>query len=281
MPALFAQALSSVDAELGACLAVTYWPGGDEEMERAGMEAADCVVVYGGADSVAAVRARTPGHVRFVGYGPKLSFGMVGRGALTPDTARETARLAALDASTFDQQGCVSPHLFYVEEGGAVSPRDWAALLADGMAAVEAELPRGTLAPRESAAIRQLRGEAEFAEAARSGTVLHASAEGTAWTVIYEADEAFAASCLNRVVRVKPVARLEDVPERVSHLSPLLQTVGLELGGESRPGLAAALAQAGATRICALGEMAWPPPTWHHDGQPPLGVLVRRCDVEG
>ena len=43
----------------------------------------------------------------------------------------------------------------------------------------------------------------------------------------------------------------------------------------------ASLAQAGATRICALGEMAWPPPTWHHDGQPPLGVLVRRCDVEG
>jgi hypothetical protein len=26
--------------------------------------------------------------------------------------------------------------------------------------------------------------------------------------------------------------------------------------------------------------MAWPPPWWHHDGHPPLGELLRWCDLE-
>jgi hypothetical protein len=277
---LFARGVAEVDAGLGACLAVTYWPGGDDEMERTALEAADAVVVYGGADAVSAVRERTPAGTRFLGYGPKISFGVVGRDALTRDAAADAARGAALDASTFDQQGCVSPHLFYVEEGGEVSPRGWAALLAREMEAVERELPRGTLAPRESSSIRQLRAVAEFAEAGGGGTDLHASREGTAWTVIHEPDSAFTASCLNRVVRVKPVASLDDVPALVERFGPYLQTVGVAASAEAARRLAAALAPVGVARVTTLGKMAWPPQTWHHDGRPPLRELVRWCDLE-
>jgi Acyl-CoA reductase (LuxC) len=280
LAALFARGIAEADAELGACLAVTYWPGGDEAMERAALDAADAVVVYGGAEAVAAIRARTPVAARFLGYGPKVSFGVVGRGALSADAAREAARGAALDASTFDQQGCVSPHLFYVEEGGAVSPEAWAGMLAKAMAAVEAELPRGTLAPGESSAIRQLRGEAEFAEAGGGGTRLHASGEGTAWTVVYDPRPDFTASCLNRVVRVKPVARLDEVARRVAPFAPVLQTVGVAAAPDEARALATALGRLGASRFTPLGRMAWPPPWWHHDGRPPLRDLVRWVDLE-
>ncbi|HWK90388.1 MAG TPA: acyl-CoA reductase, partial [Longimicrobium sp.] len=194
LSALFARGIAEADRELGECLAVTYWPGGDEAMERAALDAADAVVVYGGAEAVASIRARTPVTARFIGYGPRLSFGVVARSALTPEEARRAAAGAALDASTFDQQGCVSPHLFYVEQGGAVSPAEWARLLAGEMARVEAELPRGVLAPGESSAIRQLRAEAEFSEAGGSGTELHASPEGTGWTVVFDPRPDFGAS---------------------------------------------------------------------------------------
>jgi hypothetical protein len=281
LAALFARGIAEADAELGACLAVTYWAGGDEMMERAALEPADAVIVYGGAEAVAAIRARTPVTARFLGYGPKVSFGVVARGALADgDAAREAARGAALDASTFDQQGCVSPHLFYAEEGGAVSPEAWTGMLAEAMAATEAELPRGVLAPGESSAIRQLRGEAEFMEAGGGGLRLHASAEGTAWTVVYDPRPDFTASCLNRVVRVKPVARLDEVPALVERFAPVLQTVGVAGAPAETRALALALGRIGASRFAPLGRMAWPPPWWNHDGRPPLRDLVRWVDLE-
>ncbi|HYJ78511.1 MAG TPA: acyl-CoA reductase, partial [Longimicrobiaceae bacterium] len=279
LAALFARGLAEEDPGLGACLAVTYWPGGDEELERAALEEAGAVVVYGGAEALAAVRARTPAAARFLGYGPKLSFGVVGRDCLTEELAADAACAAALDAATFDQQGCVSPHLVYVEEGGDVEPAQWARLLAKEMEALERELPRGTLAPGESSAIRQLRAAAEFAEPA-GGAELHASREGTAWTVVFERDPTFEASCLNRVVRVKPVPALERIPGLVEPYGAVLQTVGVTASPAATTELALALGRLGASRIVPLGRMAWPPPHWHHDGRPPLRDLVRWCDLE-
>jgi hypothetical protein len=276
LPALFARGVAEEDAELGACLAVTYWSGGDEEMERAALEHADAVIVYGGREAVASIRAKTPPSARFLGYGPKLSFGVVGRERLAAGDAEATARAAALDASTFDQQGCVSPHLFYVEDGGEVDARAWAALLAREMEAVERDLPRGALSPGEASSIRQARGQAEFTP----GATLHAPRQGTAWTVIYEPDPAFEASCLNRLVRVKPVASLDEIPALVEPYAKVLQTVGVSASPEATAALAEALGRLGASRIAALGEMAWPPPWWHHDGSPPLASLLRWCDVE-
>jgi hypothetical protein len=278
LPALFARGVAEEDAGLGECLAVTYWPGGDQALETVALGTAEVAVVYGGAEAVAAVRAATPPETRVLVYGPKLSFGVVGREAL--DDAEGTARAAALDAATFDQQGCVSPHLFYVEEGGAVEPREWAKLLAAQMQAVERDFPRGTLSPSEASAIRQLRGEAEFAQLAGSGTELFASAQGTSWTVIYEPDSGFTPSCLNRVVRVKPVAGLEEVPPRVAGMGPLLQSVGVAASPERTGELAGELGRLGASRVAPLGRMAWPPSTWHHDGRPPLRDLLRWCDLE-
>jgi len=276
LPALFARAVAEEDAELGACLAVAYWPGDHVVLTRAALEPADVVVVYGGTEAVASVWAQAPAGARVLAYGPRLSFGVVARERLTADGAAEAARAAALDASTFDQQGCVSPHVFYVEEGGDVGPREWAGLLAREMEAVERELPRGPLAPEESSAIQQLRAHAEFSE----GAELHASGDGTAWTVVFEPDPAFEASCLNRVVRVKPVRDAAEVATLVAEHAHRLQTVGVSASPERAEELAMAFGRLGASRVTPLGKMAWPPPWWHHDGHPPLRDLVRWCDLE-
>jgi hypothetical protein len=280
LPALFAAAVDDADPELGACLAVTYWPGGNEQLEETALKASDAVVVYGGDDVIRAVRARTPLHARFLGYGNKVSFGMVGRDVLAGRRADSLVEDAARAVSLFDQQGCVSPHLFYVERGGAISPESWAQRLGHEMAEVERALPRGRVSQRESAAIRQLRGEAEFSALAGSGAALHASPDGTTWTVIHDPDPTFAASCLNRLVRVKPVDQLEEVGPLLRPVRGLLQTVGLAADEPRRTEIAAVLGRLGASRVVPLARMAWPPPAWHHDGRPPLRDLVRWCDIE-
>src|SRR5690606_10905872 len=254
---LFARGLAEVDAGLGACVAVSYWPGGDGVLERLALEAAEAVVVYGPRDAVEAVRARAPRTARFRGHSPGLSLAVVAREALTARDSAELAGRAALDVALFDQQRYHSPHVFYLEEGGEVSPADWAARLAEGLRGLERTLPRGAVAPGEAAAIRQIRVEAEAARLAGEGIVLHASGSGTAWTVIYDPDPAFVVSCRNRVVRVKPVEELDAVLPRLGPIAAELRSVGVAGPAERVEPLAGALARLGATRLCPIGEMAW------------------------
>lgn len=272
LAALFAQGIAEISPELGNCIAVAHWPGTDDALTGAALAHVNTVVVYGSAETVEAVRARTPPHGRFLGYGHRVSFGVVGREAANPDTARRAAR----DVALFDQQGCVSPHLFYVEEGGKIAPQAWARLLAEAMGDQEARLPRGAISAGEAAAVQQLRGAAEFAP----GAEVHASPDGTAWTVLWDPDPVFAASCLNRAVRVKPVRDIVEVPMLVHRVAPLLQSVGVAADPERSQRLADALGAGGASRVVPIGKMAWPPPEWHHDGRPPLADLVRWCDWE-
>jgi hypothetical protein len=278
LAALFARGLAEVDPELGAAVAVTYWPGGEREMDGVVIERAEAVVVYGGADAVRSVHARVGPGVRFLGYGHRVSFGVVSRERLSRRDAAGLAERAALDVATFDQQGCVSPHLFYAEAGGEVSPEAWSEMLAGAMERLEGELPRGRLSPGESSAIRQLRGEMEFAQLAGRGVTMHASAGGTGWTVIHETEPSFSPSCLNRTVRVKSIASIEEVAALVEPVGHLLQTVGIEADEARALPLAESLARLGASRLTRFGRMAWPPPTWLHDGRPPLGDLVRWTD---
>jgi hypothetical protein len=275
---LFAQALAEVDPELGRCIAVTYWPGGEEALEARALKRARAVVGYGGREAIASLRSRTPADVPFLGYGHKVSFAVVCREALIQGEGRELARRAALAVATFDQQGCVSPHLIYLEGDDPEPMRRWAQTLASEMAILEERMPRGTLAPGEAAAIRQLRGEVEFAQISGRGHQLLAPSAGTAWTVIFDPEAGFVPSCLNRVVRVKPVFSLEDVVDQARPVAGLLQTVGAE-GPEKRlTWLAGELGRLGASRIAPLSSMVWPAPWWHHDGRPPLADLLRWCD---
>jgi cytochrome c551/c552 len=280
LPVLFARTLAAVDSGLGECLAVTYWPGGSEDLEAVALEAADAVIVYGGAGVAEDVRRRAPAGRRVVVHGPRFSLGLVGRDALDARRAEETAAQAARAVAIFDQQGCVSPHLYYVEEGGETPPARFAERLAAHLARLQEDLPRGAISPAEAAAIQTARADAEARALAGADVQVYA-ARGTEFTVIYDPDPAFAPSPLNRVVRVKPLADLAAAVGLIRPLAHLIQTVGVAGAGGRLVGLAEALGRAGAPRITSLARMPWPPPTGHHDGQEPLRELVRWVDLEG
>ncbi len=279
LPVLYARALAECDPELAAALAVLYWPGGAGAVEAEVLARADLVVVYGGADTVEAMRARLPATTPLVAYAHRVGVALVGREALAGGRADQAARAAARAVAAFDQRGCVSPHLFWVEEGGAVTPAEWAARLASAMAAAERDLPAGPTPPEVASQVQQLRGTWELKQAAGGGARVFRPA-GVEWTVVYDPDPAFAPSCLGRFTWVKPVPDLDRVAGLLAGLRPFLQTAGLCGAGERAPSLVEQLGRAGVSRVTPLRRMAWPPAWWHHDGGDPLRALVRWVDWE-
>ena len=285
---LFAQLLAEVEPRWADCFAVVWWPSGDADplsTERTAFALADVVLAYGGNEALQAMQARVPVTTRFLPHGHKLSFGMVSASALSVHKGPGVARQAALDVVRYDQQGCYSPHVFYVQRGGPLSPQDFAHHLTNELAALQHKLPRRVLSLEEAAQVGAWREAHEFAalNAAEpdntSLTVLgHANALST--VVFSDRPLPLSAGPLNRNVLVVAVDTLDDVMPLIALQRDFLQTVGLAAAPEELLRLSQALGQAGVTRICALGAMTAPEAGWHHDGRFSLLDLVRMVDIE-
>jgi len=236
---------------------------------------AEAVIVFGADATIEEFRRRTQAGQIFVAHGHRVSFGVV------CDADAEAARAAARDASLFDQRGCQSPHLFYVQ-GGAARVLGWAAALAREMEIFNQTQPRAKLAPADAARIYTLREEWRFRATGAAGeAAVWTSAGSTDWTVIGDVrDSAFVASPADRVVFVKPLPEpLAALPAALGPARRHLGAVGFWPATVAHGRELAAL-DLPAARLCPIGRMQTPPLTWHQDGLPPLGALVRWVDLE-
>ena len=239
----------------------------DTELPGHWLAQADAVTVFGSDDTIEHFRSRVVASQRFVPHGHRFSFGIV-----FDDPQFESAQGAARDASLFDQQGCLSPHIFYVP---AAIAREYASRLAEAMEQFEKEVPRGPLTVAEQTEITALRGEFGFRAATDPQAGIWQSAGSTAWTVLLDPNSHFTASCLNRVVYVKPLPA--DLDSALLRARAHLSTVGIFPATQKN---AERVAACGASRICPIGRMQSPAITWHHDGRPVLAPLVRWIDFE-
>jgi hypothetical protein len=277
---LFARLLAEVHPPLADCLAVVWWKGGDDGPASALFAEADTVLAYGGNESLEQVRRRLPVTTRFLPYGHKLGFGMIGRAALDAQRAPATARLAAHDVVRYDQQGCYSPHMFYVERGGKVAPREFAQYLASELANLQRRFPRRTPALEDATAIANWRQSSELRSLSAEGAALIGDA-GAAWAVAYaDRPQTLAPTAANRNIQVVAVDSLDQVIPLVEQHRPFLQTAGLAAAPAELFRLAGLLGQAGVTRIAAIGAMTAPEAGWHHDGRFNLLDLVRIVEIE-
>jgi hypothetical protein len=284
-PALFVESLREVDAELADCVAVLDWRRDEAALTRAALADADAVMAYGDDETISALRALVPAGIKFLGYGHKVSLAVVAKEAMTEENLPRLAQAAAFDASVYDQQGCMSPHVFYVEEGGRLGPRKFAAALAEAMAAYQARVPQGKLSVEEAAQVAKLRGAYEFRSASDKSVGIWVSEAANSWLVIYEDEPMFTSSCLNRVVFVKPTDGYKRVLDSIQKISSHISTVGVASMDESprrarsrheehEVGFATELARLGVSRVCPIGQMQRPPLSCQHDGQPNLADLV-------
>jgi hypothetical protein len=277
---LFARLLADVEPRWADCFAVVWWQGGDDAVERFVFAEADVVLAYGGNTALRAMQDRMPVTTRFLPHGHKLSFGMVSKAALSVLRGQATARAAALDVARWDQQGCYSPQVFYVQRGGPVQPLEFAQLLASELAALAAKFTRRTLTLEEAASVASWREHHEFDSLRQAGHCVLGDAS-QAFTVVYaDTPQTLLPGPLNRCVLVVAVDALQDVMPLIEPQRAYLQTTGLAASPEELLALGEALGQAGVTRICALGAMTSPEAGWHHDGRFSLLDLVRMVDID-
>ena len=277
---LFARLLAQVHPPLADCLAVVWWKGGDADSARTLFAEADTVLAYGGNEAIAQVRAQVPVTTRFLGYGHKLGFGLVARSALDTQRAPATARLAAHDIVRYEQQGCYSPHQFYVQRGGRVSPREFAHYLAAELANLAQRFPRRALALEEAASVSGWRQSAEL-QALSGEDVEMLGAADAPWAVAYcDRARPLAPTAGARTILVCAVDVLEDVVPLVAPQARFLQTAGIACDPRELFAVAESLGRAGVTRVCALGAMTTPEAGWHHDGRFNLADLVRMVEIE-
>ena len=270
--ACFARALTAEEPALGRSLATTWWPAdGGEAAWDTWVKRAGKVVVYGGEEAVRGVRGRVPGDEDLVAYGPRLGVAV----ALPDASAGEAASALAADVCAYEQQGCVSPRLAYAVGS---DPLELGRRLAEALEEEVARLPRPQPDEATAVAIRSARAEAEFAGLA--GRDVHVlGGEGLAWTVVVGGEDPLLTLGLPRLVRVHGAAGVEELGRTLGPLEGRVQTVGYA-GREGLPALADLAARLGACRIAPLGEVAWPPADWLHDGRPQLLPLLRWTEWE-
>lgn len=232
------------------------------------LDQADAVVVFGDDETIAHFRARVRPGIPFQAHGHRVSLGIV-----FDDPDASSAPAAARDVSLYDQQGCLSPHDIYVDESCGLSARTYAARLAEAMEEFNRATPRRELTVGGNAAIADLRASYAFRAGSDTRVQIWCSEDSTDWTVIYEEDSWFATSPLNRVVFVKPLPA--DLPTALAPILPWLAAVGIFPATEAYANRVVSL---GGSIILPLGRMQFPPLTWHAEGLPNLGSLVRWVD---
>ena len=133
----------------------------------------------------------------------------------------------AEDVVAWDQLGCLSPHVIYVEAGGELSAEQFAEALAQELERREETEPRGEVPVEAAAAIASRRSFYEIRAAHSPDTRHWCSRNSTAWTVVYEADPRFQLSCLNRFIYVKGVKDLAEALQGADSVRGKVSTVGL------------------------------------------------------
>ena len=280
IPRLFAHSLREIEPKIACCIEIAEWEGGMIDFEEALFNAADCITVTGSDETIANIRQRIPISKKFISYGNKISFAYIAREMLSKFQVKNLVKLVTDDISAWNQLGCLSPHVIYVETGGAVSVEQFAEMLAEELKNRENTEPRGEITVFEASAITSRRAFYDVRAANLDTTKIWYCADSTAWTVVFENDPLFQPSCLNRFIYVKAVSDINTVIQNSVKIQGLVSTVGLAAPMSKAKEIVMKLAQWGVSRVCPLGSMQKPPLAWRHDGRLSLAELVNWTDWE-
>jgi len=275
--ALYAKSIEEVDPRLAYTIAVLPFESGNNVVKEFLFSKSDIVRATGGEQarrglSEVADKYKIP----IAGHWHKFSFITIAREYLD-ERASEIAELVSLDVSAWDQQGCFSPQEIFAETGGSVSPIEFAQLLAEEMETTSRALPKGS----NSGKMQVLDGYYQYFKKEMMGEPVKIFPSAThQWLVIYDgATTNFEPSPLFRVIRVKPVNDIMEIPKLVKPIGKFLQTVGVAIPKDRLIPFADAIGEAGATNIRTISSMtlqkAWEP--W--DGRFPLHELFEQDGI--
>ena len=155
-------------------------------------------------------------------------------------------------SALFEQQGCLSPHHVFVEDG------DGARLAILRGAGRRAGLARPTLPPAklfisDAAAIRRIRERARWRGIGAQEVELFEGAE-MAWTVVFDPSARFTISPGYRTVTVSTIRDADDLASRLAPVAGRLEAFAIAAPPPSRARFLDVLAGAGVTYVCDPGR---------------------------
>lgn len=270
---LFARSLHDIDPELASTIAILPFDSSNIPLQHCLFASSSLVRAIGSETARHALTQTAQTHkTPLAGHWHKFSCIAIARDYL-PAQIEELANLAALDVSAWDQQGCFSPQVIFLERHPTVTPRIFAQLLAKAMEHTSTVLPKGA----KTGKLQVLEG---YQEAVKR-RLLNVPVEifpspKHEWLVILdESTSPIDISPLFRSISIRPVDQLEDIHLLLKPLSHYLQTIGVAIPQSRLIPFADAITEAGATNIRALGTMTIQQPWEPWDGHFPLDELFQ------
>ncbi|MGB5524505.1 MAG: acyl-CoA reductase [Polyangiales bacterium] len=265
-PAMLRDALRRSHDNLGAALDVVAFPGGDVERETALVERAEAVSVYGSDETVAAMASRV-GPRSIIPHGHGVSVAYCGAEALGDPRRSNTIANLALDICAYDQRGCLSPQLVFVEAVTERSALDFAVCLAEeGLDPMNRTLPRGPLPASIGAEQAQWRGVAEV-----EGTLIRGASYGLA----IRSAQAIRWSPGYRNVTIVPVRSIDEAFDAIEPIGASLKCVGADPASISNVRARLDKRRPPRAYACSLGSMQTPAVDAPADGFPIWHELLR------
>lgn len=259
------------DHPVVASFSALYWRGGDEEIESALFRPQffDKLVAWGGEATIRnAVRYIGPGF-ELVSFDPKNSISLVGREAFeSEESLRAAAEAAAIDATLFNQDACVSARFQFVEGSEVDADRFADALLPELGKARRSASEHATPVPPE------MRDEIEALRAMSQFYRVVGRYDGTG--MVIRSDEPVDFQPTGKIVNVVPVPSFAAAAEFADVST---QTVGI-YPSQRKSEVRDSLAAAGVQRVVDLGSAGQMPPGFPHDGFLPLHRFVRWVNDE-
>jgi Acyl-CoA reductase (LuxC) len=240
------------DHPLTRHVSVGYWKGGDRDIEKRIYDSRNIekIVAWGGFASMHSIRDYLGPGIDLVALDPKLSASIIGRDAfVTADATADAARRAAADIGYFNQGGCVSARVLYVETGTDETGIARANRFGEQVYAELQKLPADLSSPHP-AFDRVLRDEIDGIRHAPAFRVFGGiGTEGA--VIVSQAEEVvdFSERLDCRVANIVPVTAVEDA---LNYLTIHTQTIGIYPDALKRQ-LRDMCALRGGQRIVSLG----------------------------
>jgi hypothetical protein len=253
---MFARSVAAASPAIGETLAVLPWHGGDTAIEDAVFRQSNAVCIMGSqvttkavGDRINALNQRENLTIKGCYHGGKHGLGLIAREHATPDVAK----LAAIDGIGYEGQLCFSPAFgHFVERGGPLSPEQFAGALAEEAGRLSKSIPQMP-AHREARVKKLTEIQAAPADGRRVITT-----PGQDFAVVYEPAPSMKPTCMDRLFRVMPVDRLEDVIPLLKPWTASLQTAGIAVPDDRLLRLADRLGKEGVSSLRVTGTMTQP-----------------------
>lgn len=230
-------------------------PWSSQHENAPALDSFDAVVAFGQTDTLTAIRNALPAETRFAGFGSRASAGYVSRESLSgAGRAVEIARGAARDIVLYETEGCLSLHVLFVEDGGAVDAAAFSQTLQDEIARAKIEFPHGNSGSERLAQASHARALDGFRKASGANALSKPP------------------PFLPRLAHAIPVGSPAVALQYLNRHGVALEGFAV---ADSRSDVIDMAVSAGAVRITRFGELQNPPLSGEHGGRARIAEFVR------